>query len=894
MLSELVIASTLFVNACAVLNFKLNKKVQDFNHFVVEILPSVHRLVERVHHFSHASVLLALMATMSDNSVYTPNGLGFLSSADVILKKTVTPIPAGRPRRTARAEKKSGRVRDDDSAEDELYINNLLQELRVELDVKRREEERLQKEIAEVLTECASGSAGDHQSRAFGMAVSRLNNAMLVIETDTKQLAASLRTISRLADNISGKVSALDIAKTRVVECLQLAGDMHDLGVCSEGVDECISNEDYEQAAQHIHRFLTLDRAVFQFSSTVDKDAGQTVSHSYEVLTNASSRLKEILEKKMEIAAEAEDIPAMQRFVKLFPLINEHDSGLTRFGKYLSKEIAKIGGDNIKIMNAGGADDKRLNVLYADTLFLFFEGIAALLETNQPLIESAYGPDKLLDFINMLQVDIDQVVGKVIDAFMKKRQLEKRLKVVQRILREERTSDKAERLDVLELDTLLSEICLMNTHTEMYWRFVRRRLKGASAEAEQGDFVMVNGDDFGGEEEKKKRLEEEKARRKAEREKKLDQLLNHSLVGSKMQEMLGHYLLLEQYYMQESVRKAIDMDAREEGLLSSVVDDVLFLVRKCVRRATSSGSVDCVCAALNYGVALLETTYYQHLFNTIQMGYPSTNFAAEALQTAQNAYNVIQHGKSTDADVQRETFIIAANNARGTGELLLDLRKGLETEWSKTQHSSVEKGKLEHAVGQLADVSRKMHHLATLGMESLCKAVFRPKIKASCDEYVTLPHTLTDSQLAEYEAVDPFVEQFNASLDKQIASFEPVLHKENFQSLLLTVCTEVENQMERVIMKCAFNRLGGLQLDREYRQLSAYLSGVAGWTARERCARLGQIVALLNVENVGEAVELREATRTSTLTRVLPASDAIKVLGLRIDLPAALIQKLEF
>ncbi|VDL71274.1 unnamed protein product [Nippostrongylus brasiliensis] len=768
-----------------------------------------------------------------------------------------------------------------DSAEDELYINNLLQELRVELDVKRREEERLQKEIAEVLTECASGSAGDHQSRAFGMAVSRLNNAMLVIETDTKQLAASLRTISRLADNISGKVSALDIAKTRVVECLQLAGDMHDLGVCSEGVDECISNEDYEQAAQHIHRFLTLDRAVFQFSSTVDKDAGQTVSHSYEVLTNASSRLKEILEKKMEIAAEAEDIPAMQRFVKLFPLINEHDSGLTRFGKYLSKEIAKIGGDNIKIMNAGGADDKRLNVLYADTLFLFFEGIAALLETNQPLIESAYGPDKLLDFINMLQVDIDQVVGKVIDAFMKKRQLEKRLKVVQRILREERTSDKgdgwcfsrlpffelsAERLDVLELDTLLSEICLMNTHTEMYWRFVRRRLKGASAEAEQGDFVMVNGDDFGGEEEKKKRLEEEKARRKAEREKKLDQLLNHSLVGSKMQEMLGHYLLLEQYYMQESVRKAIDMDAREEGLLSSVVDDVLFLVRKCVRRATSSGSVDCVCAALNYGVALLETTYYQHLFNTIQMGYPSTNFAAEALQTAQNAYNVIQHGKSTDADVQRETFIIAANNARGTGELLLDLRKGLETEWSKTQHSSVEKGKLEHAVGQLADVSRKMHHLATLGMESLCKAVFRPKIKARpiacdyrktrsfqclacnpllatviCDEYVTLPHTLTDSQLAEYEAVDPFVEQFNASLDKQIASFEPVLHKENFQSLLLTVCTEVENQMERVIMKCAFNRLGGLQLDREYRQLSAYLSGVAGWTARERCARLGQV-----------------------------------------------------
>lgn len=58
---------------------------------------------------------------------------------------------------------------------------------------------------------------------------------------------------------------------------------------------------------------------------------------------------------------------------------------------------------------------------------------------------------------------------------------------------------------------------------------------------------------------------------------------------------------------------------------------------------------------------------------------------------------------------------------------------------------------------------------------------------SSCDDFVGLPHTITDSQLAEFEAVDPFIEQFNASLDKQIASFESVLHTENFQvSGLLT------------------------------------------------------------------------------------------------------------
>ncbi|KJH51383.1 hypothetical protein DICVIV_02397 [Dictyocaulus viviparus] len=250
-------------------------------------------------------------------------------------------------------------------------------------------------------------------------------------------------------------------------------------------------------------------------------------------------------------------------------------------------------------------------------------------------------------------------------------------------------------------------------------------------------------------------------------------------------------------------------------------------------------------------------------------------------------------GKSIEVDAQRDTFLTASNNARGMAELLMELRKGLETEWNKTQHSTVEMGKLEHAASQLTDVSRKMHHLASLGMESLCKTAFRPKLRASCDSFVDLPHVLTDSQLSEFEAVDPFIEQFNVNLDKQIASFEQLLHKENFHCLLLTVCSEVERQMERVIMKCSFNRLGGLQLDREFRQLSTYLSGIVGWIARERCARLAQIVALLNVENLEEAVELREAVKASPIARVLTPADAVKVLQLRTDLPTPLVQKLD-
>ncbi len=60
------------------------------------------------------------------------------------------------------------------------------------------------------------------------------------------------------------QVSLLDVAKCRVVDCLQRVGDLRDLRLCTDGVQTALDQEDYEQAAQHIHRFLTLDSAVFQ------------------------------------------------------------------------------------------------------------------------------------------------------------------------------------------------------------------------------------------------------------------------------------------------------------------------------------------------------------------------------------------------------------------------------------------------------------------------------------------------------------------------------------------------------------------------------------------------------------------------------------------------------
>ena len=64
----------------------------------------------------------------------------------------------------------------------------------------------------------------------------------------------------------------------------------------------------------------------------------------------------------------------------------------------------------------------------------------------------------------------------------------------------------------------------------------------------------------------------------------LEAMLKGSELCHRMQELLGNYLLLERYFMEESVKKAIAMDSLDEGSqTSSMVDDIYFIVRKCIR-----------------------------------------------------------------------------------------------------------------------------------------------------------------------------------------------------------------------------------------------------------------------------------------------------------------------
>nr|CAD2207124.1 unnamed protein product [Meloidogyne enterolobii] len=344
--------------------------------------------------------------------------------------------------------------------------------------------------------------------------------------------------------------------------------------------------------------------------------------------------------------------------------------------------------------------------------------------------------------------------------------------------------------------------------------------------------------------------------------------------------------------MTNSVQKAISMDTVEDGALtSSLLDDVFFIVRKCIRRSISSSSIDCICAMLNNGVTLLETEFFKCISAPIKSGYPSSGWTTEAYQTAQSAYTaVLQQSKVvTDTSVnsiekQRNSFLIGLNNMRSSVECICTLKLGLAEDFEKylSQITPLESKKLENAVSQLDDFTKRLEQHANLGIVKLCDAAIRTKLKSSADEFLELSHILSDEELADFEINDPFMSNFILQLDKQFGRFETLLVQENYKMLVSCCAGEVAQQLERVIFKCSFNRLGALLLDKEFRELSSYLSSIASWNIREKYSRLSNIVTLLNCESLDEAIQLLEQINNSLLsTAILSQNDIRRTLSLR-------------
>jgi len=129
-------------------------------------------------------------------------------------------------------------------------------------------------------------------------------------------------------------------------------------------------------------------------------------------------------------------------------------------------------------------------------------------------------------------------------------------------------------------------------------------------------------------------------------------------------------------------------------------------------------------------------------------------------------------------------------------------------------------------------------------------------------------------------------------LDGLLVGFKNSLTTNNYDGLVSILTNEVTSQLEKVVLKSSFSRLGGLLFDREVRSLVSFLSNVTTWSVRDKFSRLTQMSTVLNLETVGEMADIWGSGSSSAHAWKLSQAEVRTVLGLRSDFKAEEIKRL--
>ena len=796
--------------------------------------------------------------------------------------------------------------------------------------------EQLQKEEENVARETEFILSQQGQLQAQLKSLSQWAGKMDIAASDAARLADVIGSTATLADRVSAKVKQLDTAKSRVSDCQQRVNDLIDLRLCSDGVQAALADEDYEQAAAHLHRFLGMDESSLKMTASemlnrdsianlednldarsVSVDGLASIDSAIKTLHDAEDRVRNVISKRFDEAVQEEDLASIERFFKLFPLINMHEGGLEKFTHYLCSKLVLTAEKNLKEAKSTPPNDPRFSVIYADTLTLLFEGIARMVEIHQPLIETFYGPGRLITVMTMIQKECDKQSVIIIDEFKKQRKLSDIVNKVRESLYMKTTqlssaNSYVNKIEAKDLDHILGEITLLQSRSEMYFKFVRKRVAAD---------VKISSESF---------------EQRDEKNKVLQQRIASSELCHLMQELMSHYILLEDYFMTENIRKAIhhhrqtNKTTSESGVMHQVssltpsassmslssaanssaadddyghsytdsilLDDIFYIVKKCVSRAICSHNIDGVCAVANNASTILETDFcYGLLQSQLKMGYPSgyLDLTMNVIQTSfQEGYKMAAAQATGDSERQKTVFLIALNIAESAIDYITRLSSALQSELKSlvSQRSLHEKEKVENCLAGLPAVGIKLKAVLDQGIQQLRQSVVKPRIKPWVDTFLG-GHEINEDEYADSEANDPFVQNLIINLDGLLTSFKKSLTAKNYDALVNILVVEVTLQLEKVVFKSRFSRLGGLLFDREVRSLVAYFTNVTTWSIRDKFSRLTQMATILNLESLSEVADLCDSDVSSTGTK-LTSPEVRQVLSLRADFKTEEIKRI--
>lgn len=735
-----------------------------------------------------------------------------------------------------------------------------------------------------------------------------------MLKEDAEQLKKELSFACSVADKTASKIKKMDLVTKRVEDCLTRVGDVADLKTCTEGIQSALDNEEYENAALIVQRFLKIDEAEVKKSSSFieSSDDGMTsMEEAFSKLHAAKRKLQEMVLTKFDESVKEDDVAMVERFFKLFPFLNQEKVGLRKFSNYLSTKIHDDLGSFMSSSSTTSSTNSS-TPSHPEQLGNLFQVIAKIIDVHQPLVETYYKHGNLLYVMDILQKECDRRAKKILDDFKSKRNFKTTVRFIQKSLKNtsswSSSSANTVRLDPRDLDTLLTEMIFITSRSETYLKFLRKRA--------MDDFEVAYPDSSSPE--------------RTDAMNRLESFIRSCELSCLIQELSGYYVLMEEYFLRESITKAIEMDEESEmsseSVTSNLLDDVFFILKKCVRRATSSGNMDVLCAIINHSITVLETTYADALNERIRYGFPNTLASAAANLDLSQAYNVLQSGRylqsSSDLEKTKKLFLTGINNLDASSQCISTLRQNIREEVSRStvlafangsdSLGKKQSGKLDSCLLDMSPLTSKFQSLLHTGIHQMYLSLLKPRIKSWVEGLTDAENELLEEDIHSIDSTTEaglrqFTSSFLFDVDQVLKTLQPRLTPSNYNSLIGVFAGECASRMETAIFKCSFNRLGAFQLDRELRAIINYLTSCTSSTSvRDKFSRLRQVVTLLNVETVGEAADYTTPSTPSSSSHThglsssssptswrLSPTDVRSILKLRVDFDRSDIRRLK-
>ncbi|EFA82174.1 oligomeric Golgi complex component [Heterostelium album PN500] len=706
------------------------------------------------------------------------------------------------------------------------------------------------------------------------------------------QLTKQISSTCSLAELLSSKVKNLDRIRERLRDTLKKVDDIIDLKNCIEGVQRSLGIEDYEAAANHVHRYLNIDQSVLEQSSI-------------EMLNDAQTKLLSMIQQRYDQALTAHNQADVLRFCKIFIQLHREEEGLEKYCAFLRIEASTTLDpliDQRKQQQQPPAQQqtpKQQPISSSQIITKVFQFYASLIEDHLEIVKNEFGIAMCPLFLMSITKQADFYSARVFSTFTDQFNIVRSVSDVVAIKDHHSSSSTSSgRIDPRAFAQVLDEIVAMSKATKFYEKYLLTKEKILKAEIKQTIDTLIDEENSIGsiittdshhdvkEQQQQQSIQQtsndsnssnNKDRIKLSSIEQLQKINIKTTMYStdtkqKMNELLGNYLLLEEYFMVESSHKAIQLDEHsEDSLTSSMVDYIFFVLQKSLQRSIDSYSIQTLNVISNRLIRILIQT----------QGTLQKMFREQIMKATIKSNNNIEY---------RESMIVL-NNIETSSEYILKLKKEMELRCLKVFVLPEEKDQVELQSTEFSNVAKSYSRLLNEELEQIFKSI-QPKLKNALILNTGINYEIGQEEYDNNDVNDPFVYPFTTEITQFLKPFEDHLTQTNYDHFVHLTIGFLLKKIEASVFTKRFTLLGSLQFGKDIRAVSNFFTKICRSTIRDKFSKLNQIISFLTLEKLGEVEEFWSENSSMSSWKLSP-TEVKKILSVRIDFNPEAISRIK-